>query len=279
MIKKLILVVGILLFIGLSAAIMGNATTTLNIKSGLLVLGGALLIGFLSYPMKSYNDLIKTLFLVFKTPAPNYRELVKRIERLARINRSYGNLALEKELNDIENLFLRKGIELVVDDYDPYEIYNIMEQEYELYISRKESLISILTTLQKLAPAIGFVGTIIGLINVLGNMGDPVEMGRGIAIALQTTLYGLLFANFLFLPLSKKLSAYVKSEANLLSIILEGLMDIAKFRNPKAVAYRLQSYLRNYCGIQEYALESSSHRGWRISFNPFQKVTAGRQHV
>ncbi|MGD9327041.1 MAG: MotA/TolQ/ExbB proton channel family protein, partial [Desulfobacterales bacterium] len=174
---------------------------------------------------------------------------------------------------------LRKGIELVVDDYDPYEIYNIMEQEYELYISRKESLISILTTLQKLAPAIGFVGTIIGLINVLENMGDPVEMGRGIAIALQTTLYGLLFANFLFLPLSKKMSAYVKSEANLLYIILEGLMDIAKFRNPKAVAYRLQSYLRNYCGIQEYALESRPHKGSRISFNPFQKVTARRQHV
>jgi len=238
-----------------------------------------LLIGFLSFPIKSYNDLIKTLFLVFKTPAPNYRALVKRIERLARINRSYGNLALEKELNEIENLFLRKGIELVVDGYDPYEIYNIMEQEYELYISRKESLISILTTLQKLAPAIGFVGTIIGLINVLGNMGDPVEMGRGIAIALQTTLYGLLFANFLFLPLSKKLSAYVKSEANLLYIILEGLMDIAKFRNPKAVAYRLQSYLRNYCGIQEYALESPSHKGSQISFNPFQKVTARRQHV
>jgi chemotaxis protein MotA len=279
MIKKLILVVGILLFIALSAAIMGNATTTLNIKSGLLVLGGALLIGFLSFPIKSYNDLIKTLFLVFKTPEPNYRELVKRIERLARINRSYGNLALEKELNDIENLFLHKGIELVVDDYDPYEIHNIMEQEYELYISRKESLISILTTLQKLTPAIGFVGTIVGLINVLGNMGDPLEMGRGIAIALQTTLYGLLFANFLFLPLSKKLAAYVKSEANLLYIILEGLMDIAKCRNPKAVAYRLQSYLRNYCGTQEYALESPSHKGWRISFNPFQKVTARRQHV
>ena len=279
MTKKLILVAGILLFIGLSAAIMGNATTTLSIKSGLLVLGGALLIGFLSFSIKSYNDLFKTLFLVFKHPEPNYRKLVERIERLARINRVYGNLALEKEINNIENLFLRKGVELVVDEYDPYEIHNIMEQEYELYFSRKESLISILTTLQKLAPAIGFVGTIIGLINVLGNMADPVEMGRGIAIALQTTLYGLLFANFLFLPLSKKLSAYVKSEAKLLYIILEGLMDIAKHRNPKTVAYRLQSYLRNYCGTQEYALESPSRKGWRIPFNPFQRVTTRRQHV
>ena len=142
MTKKLILVAGILLFIGLSAAIMGNATTTLSIKSGLLVLGGALLIGFLSFPIKSYNDLFKTLFLVFKHPEPNYRKLVERIERLARINRVYGNLALEKEINNIENLFLRKGVELVVDEYDPYEIHNIMEQEYELYFSRKESLIS-----------------------------------------------------------------------------------------------------------------------------------------
>lgn len=279
MTKKLILVAGILLFIGLSVTIMGNATAVLSYKSGILVLGGTLLIGFLSFPIKSYNDLIKTLFLVFKHQEPNYQRLVKRIERLARINRVHGNLALEKELNNIENLFLRKGIELVVDEYDPYEIHNIMEQEYELYFSRKESLVNILTTLQKLAPAIGFVGTVIGLISVLGNMGDPAEMGRGMAIALQTTLYGLLFANFLFLPLSKKLSAYVKSEAKLLYIILEGLMDIAKYRNPKAIAYRLQSYLRNYCGIQEYALESPSHSGWRIPFNPFQKMTTRRQHV
>ena len=279
MIKKLIPAAGILLFIGLSAAIMGDATTTLSIKSGLLVFGGTVVIGFLSFPMKSYHDLFKTLSLVFKQPEPNYRALVKRIERLARINRAYGNLALENEIKNIENLFLRKGIELVVDEYDPYEIHNIMEQEYELYFSRKESLIGMLTTLQKLAPAIGFVGTIIGLINVLGNIGDPTEMGRGIAIALQTTLYGLLFANFLFLPLSKKMSAYVKSEAKLHYIILEGLIDIAKYRNPKATAYRLKSYLRNYCGIQEYALESPSRARGRIPFNPFQKVTSRRQHV
>ncbi len=279
MIRKLMPVAGILLFVGVSAAVMGKATTTLSIKSGLLVFGGTVVIGFLSFPMKSYHDLFKTLSLVFKQPEPNYRELVKRIERLARINRAYGNLALENEIKKIENLFLRKGIELVVDEYDPYEIHNIMEQEYELYFSRKESLIGMLTTLQKLAPAIGFVGTIIGLINVLGNIGDPAEMGRGIAIALQTTLYGLLFANFLFLPLSKKLSAYVKSEAKLHYIILEGLMDIAKYRNPKAVAYRLQSFLRNYCGVQEYALESPSHTRRQISLNPFQKVTTKRQHV
>jgi chemotaxis protein MotA len=279
MIKKMFLVAGILFFIGLLATIVDDALMVLNLKSGILVLGGTLLIGFLAFPMKSYQDLYKTLYAVFQHQETDYHGLVKHIERLANINRRYGNVVLEKELNHIENLFLRKGIELVVDEYDPYEIHNIMEKEYELYFSRKESLVGILTTLQKLAPAIGFVGTIIGLIDVVGNMGDPVEMGRGMAIAMQTTLYGLLFGNFLFLPLAKKLSAHVKEEAKLLYIILEGLLDIAKNRNPKAVAYRLQSYLRNYCGVQEYALQPHENTGGLTAFNPFQKLMARKQNV
>lgn len=273
------LVAGILFFIGLLATIVDDALMVLNLKSGILVLGGTLLIGFLAFPMKSYQDLYKTLYAVFQHQETDYHGLVKHIERLANINRRYGNVVLEKELNHIENLFLRKGIELVVDEYDPYEIHNIMEKEYELYFSRKESLVGILTTLQKLAPAIGFVGTIIGLIDVVGNMGDPVEMGRGMAIAMQTTLYGLLFGNFLFLPLAKKFSAHVKEEAKLLYIILEGLLDIAKNRNPKAVAYRLQSYLRNYCGVQEYALQPHENTGGLTAFNPFQKLMARKQNV
>lgn len=279
MIKKLFLAAGILFFIGLLATIVDDAFLVLNLKSGLLVLGGTLLIGLLSFPLRSYKDLSKALYAVFHDMEPDYQGLVKHIERLSSINRRYGNVVLEKELNHIENLFLRKGIELVVDEYDPYEIHNIMEKEYELYFSRKESLVSILNTLQKLAPAIGFVGTIIGLIDVVGNMENPVEMGRGMAIAMQTTLYGLLFGNFLFLPLSKKLSAHVKEEAKLLYIILEGLLDIAKNRNPKAVAYRLQSYLRNYCGVQEYALEPNENTGWLAAHNPFQKMLTRKQNV
>jgi chemotaxis protein MotA len=279
MTKKLVLAAGMLLFIGLLATIVDDAFMVLNLKSGMLVLGGTLLIGCLSFPMKSYKDLSKAIYAVFHYRETDYHGLVKHIERLSNINRRYGNVVLEKEINHIENLFLRKGIELVVDEYDPYEIHNIMEKEYELYFSRKESLVNILNTLQKLAPAIGFVGTIIGLIDVLGNMGDPMVMGRGMAIAMQTTLYGLLFGNFLFLPLSKKLSAHVREEAKLLYIILEGLLDIAKNRNPKAVAYRLQSYLRNYCGVQEYALEPHENKGLLTAHNPFQNMIAKKQNV
>jgi len=279
MIQKMILTAGIILFLGVAVTIVGETSIILNLKSGILVLGGTLVIGFLSFPMQSFRDVFKSLHIIFRHQETDYQGLVKNIERLSRINRFYGNLALEKEADNIENLFLRKGIELVVDGYDPYEIHKIMEKEYELYFSRKESLINILDTLQKLAPAVGFVGTIMGLIDVLNNIGTPLEMGRGMAIALLTTLYGLLFANFLFLPLSKKFSEHIRAESMLLYVILEGVLDISKDKNSKAVAYRLQSYIRNHHGTNEDVVEYPARTGWLDSFNPLQKLLTRKQNV
>jgi chemotaxis protein MotA len=166
-----------------------------------------------------------------------------------------------------------------VDGYDPYEIHKIMEKEYEIYFSRKESLINILDTFQKLSPAIGFVGTIMGLIDVLSNIGTPLAMGRGMAIALLTTLYGLLFANFVFLPLSKKLSEHIRTESILLYIILEGVLDISRDKNSRAVAYRLQSYIRNHHSVHEDVPEYSDRKEQPVSLTPLQKLMARKQNA
>jgi chemotaxis protein MotA len=279
MIQKMILAAGITLLLCLAVTIIGETSIILNLKSGLLVLGGTLVIGFLSFPIKSHMDLFKTLHAIFRHSETDYQDLIKNISRLSRINRLYGNLALEKESDTIENLFLRKGIELVVDGYDPYEIQQIMDKEYELYFSRKESLINILDTFQKLAPAVGFVGTIMGLIDVLGNIGAPLEMGKGMSIALLTTLYGLLFANFLFLPLSKKLTEHIKAESMLLYIISEGVIDISNDKNSKAVAYRLQSYIKNYNGAHEDVLEYPDRTEQPASLTPLQKLMVRKQNA
>ncbi len=279
MIQKMILAVGAILFLGFSANLIGETSILINLKSGILVLCGTMFIGFLSFPMKNYKDLFRTLHMLFKYKGTDYKAIAKNIEMMSRVNRRYGNLALEDEAIQTNNLFLRKGIELIVDGYDPYEVHTIMEKEYELYFSRKESLVNILKTLQKLAPVIGFVGTIIGLINVLSNMGTPMEMGKGMAIALYTTLYGLLLANFFFLPLYNKLSEHIKTEATLLNVILEGVLDISKERNSKAVAHRLQSYLENYYGAIEYVVESDPRPEWSISFNPLQKLMTRKQNA
>ncbi|UCD30827.1 MAG: MotA/TolQ/ExbB proton channel family protein, partial [Desulfobacterales bacterium] len=156
MMQRIILAAGVIFLIGLSSHLMGETSLFINIKSGILVLGGTIVVGLLSFPMKSYRHLFNTLYMPFKYNETDSLDLAKHIEKMSRVNRLYGNLALEKEVDQTDNLFLRKGIELVVDGYDPYEIHKIMEKEYELYFSRKESVVNILSTLQKLAPVIGF---------------------------------------------------------------------------------------------------------------------------
>ena len=197
----------------------------------------------IAFPLKTFRDLCKSLMVVFKQQETNGELLVSELEMLAHIWRRSGIVALEKARQGLENVFLQKGIELVVDGYDRYDIRNIMEKDYELYFSRKESQVNILNTLAKLAPVFGFVGTILGLINVLNSMEDPAMIGKGMALALLTTLYGILLANFLFFPLSKKLSEYAKAEATVLNIILEGILDIADQKTSKSISHRLNSYL------------------------------------
>jgi chemotaxis protein MotA len=279
MIRKMIPAAVIIFFLGLSTKIVGETSVMLNLKSGILVLGGTLVIGFLSFPMKSYRDLFKTLFVIFRRNEMDYRILIKDIARLSRVNRLYGNLLLEKEAHRTKNVFLRKGIDLIVDGYESFEIHNIMEKEYDIYFSRKESLVNILNTLQKIAPVIGFLGTIIGLISVLNHLGSPADMGKGMAIALLTTLYGLLIANFLFLPLHKKLSEHLKMESALLYVIIEGVLDISQGKNSRAIAYHLQSYIENYQGRQKDLFESQAPSKWPVPSNPMEKLAAKRQNA
>jgi chemotaxis protein MotA len=279
MIRKMIPAAGIIFFLGLSTKIVDETSMILNLKSGILVLGGTIVIGFLSFPMKSYRDLFKTLVVVFRRNEMDYRILIKDIARLSRVNRLFGNLLLEKEAHRIKNVFLRKGIDLIVDGYESFEIHNIMEKEYDIYFSRKESLVNILNTLQKLAPVIGFLGTIIGLISVLNHLGSPADMGKGMSIALLTTLYGLLIANFLFLPLHKKLTEHLKMESALLYVIIEGVLDISQGKNSRAIAYHLQSYIENYQGRQKDLFESQVSSKWRVPSNSMDKLTTKRQNA
>lgn len=243
MLQKAILLIGMLLFFILSGNAIENTSIMLNLKSAMLVLAGTLMSALIAFPMKTFRDLIKSLIVVYKQEETDNEPLVQELERLAVIWRRHGIVALESARNRVDNVFLNKGVELVIDGYNRYDIRNIMEKDYELYFSRKESQVNVLNTLAKLAPVFGFVGTIIGLINVLNNVEDPAQIGKGMALALLTTLYGILFANFIFFPLSKKLSEHTKAEATILNLILEGVMDIAEQKTSKSISHRLNSYL------------------------------------
>ena len=237
MLQKFILLIGIVLFMILSGNAIENTSIMLNLKSALLVTAGSLLSAFIAFPMKTFRDLFKSLLSVYRQEATDNEPLVQEMEKLAVIWGRHGIIALENAKNTIENVFLNKGIELVIDGYNRFDIRNIMEKDYELYFSRKESQVNVLNTLAKLAPVFGFVGTIMGLIKVLNNVEDPALIGKGMALALLTTLYGLFF------PLAKKLSEHAKTEATVLNIILEGVMDIADQKTSKSISHRLNSYI------------------------------------
>lgn len=243
MLQKIILAIGLLSFLVISEIAIEGTSILMNLKSALLVLAGTLLSAFIAYPIKTFKDLRKSLMAIFNQDETDNEPLVQELENLALIWRRYGIYELEAASHGVENVFLRKGVELVVDGYNRFEIRNVMEKDYELYFSRKDSQVNILKTLAKLAPVFGFVGTIIGLINVLNKMQDPAQIGGGMALALLTTLYGILLANFIFLPLSKKLSEHIKAEATVLNVILEGIMDIADQKTSKYISRRLNSYL------------------------------------
>jgi chemotaxis protein MotA len=273
MVKKMILVGGVMFFLFVSGNVIGATSAITNLKSGVLVLGGTLMSAFLAFPMKTIKELVKSLQALFQNGETDQEGIMRQIVYLARIGRMHGVRALEAEGKRVENPFVRKGIELVVDGYDRFEIRNIMEKEYDLYFSRKQSQVNMLNTLAKIAPALGFVGTIIGLIDVLSNMGQVGEIGKGMALALLTTFYGLLFSSFLFLPLARRYSEHNEAEASLLSIILEGIMDICDQKNSHAVSYRLESYLGLGESESKDDLETSlQSRGHVLQF-PLEQVS------
>ena len=276
MVHKVILCGGVMFFLLVSRNVIGETPAIINLKAGVLVLGGTLMCGFLAFPMRTIRDLVRSLKALLQNNATDDEDIVKQIVSLARIARRHGVRALEAEGKKAKNRFVREGIDLVVDGYDRFEIHNIMEKEYELYFSRKESQVSMLNTLAKIAPALGFVGTIIGLIDVLSNMGEAGQIGKGMALALLTTFYGLLLSNFLFLPLSKRYSEHNRAEASLLNIILEGIMDICEQKNSHAISYRLESYLDLGEPETEDDLETSLQNEDHVLQFPLKEVPAGK---
>ena len=275
MVQKMILVGGVMFLLFASGNVIGETSAIINLKSGVLVLGGTLMSAFLAFPMKTIKELVRSLRALLRKSETDHQGIVRQIANLARTGRMHGVRALEAEGKRVENPFVREGIELVVDGYDRFEIRNIMEKEYELHFSRKESQVNMLNTLAKIAPVLGFVGTIIGLIDVLSNMGEVGEIGKGMALALLTTFYGLLFSNFLFLPLAKRYSEHNKAEASLLDIILEGIMDICDQKNSHAISYRLESYLGIGESETEDDLETSLQTRDHILQFPLKELSAG----
>ena len=159
--------------------------------------------------------------------------------------RREGLLVLEDDLRGVEDQFLKKGVQLVVDGTDPELVKEILQTEVDTLAEENENRASVWTLMGGFCPTIGVIGTVMGLVIVLGNLADPAALGGAIAVAFIATLYGVGFANLIFLPIGNKLTKISQDEVAGRELMIEGILAIQSGDNPRIVEEKLVAFLDN----------------------------------
>ncbi|NQV25484.1 MAG: MotA/TolQ/ExbB proton channel family protein, partial [Rhodopirellula sp.] len=174
---------------------------------------------------------------------PQMAPAIKTLVECAEIARKEGVMALENKAADIEDPFILLGIQMAVDGSPAELIESIMRSEMMATAARHSAGKGLLETLGRYAPAFGMIGTLLGLIIMLGNMDDPAAIGPGMAVALLTTLYGALVSNVVALPFADKLMYYSKKEMQIREVVVQGILAIQNGDNPRVVDQKLSMFL------------------------------------
>jgi chemotaxis protein MotA len=180
-------------------------------------------------------------FLTAKVTPPD--EIVDTVVTLAERARKEGLLALEDAIRDVEDVFLKKGLELAIDGTDPEELAEILEAEIRAKKKADKVKSKLFTDMGGYAPTVGIIGTVMSLVHVLGMLSEPDKLGASIAVAFLATLWGVLSANILWLPIGKRIDRISELQAAQMELALEGILAIQSGSNPRLVAQKLKSLL------------------------------------
>lgn len=224
----------------------GGVNTLINfvdIASIVVTVGGSIagLIG--SYTFKEFVTHLKGFGIAFKDPKLDNAATIRKIIELSNVARKDGLLALEEVAQGLEDDFMKKGILLIVDGTEPELVRGILETELVNMDERHRAGSSFFDNWAAIAPAWGMIGTLLGLVNMLKNLEDSSTIGPNMAIALLTTLYGSLIANWICVPIANKLKLQNANEYQLKEIVIEGLLSIQAGENPRVIEEKLKSFL------------------------------------
>lgn len=240
-------VIGVLLALGLviGSIIIGGGVITAFIDpaSVMVVIGGALAAVMISFPLKSFLNIFSVAMKAVLYKLEGVPEIISQLVSLAETARKDGLLALESRVNEIENPFIVLGIQMAVDGTRPEVMEDILRTELDAVATRHRDGKALLDQAGRFAPAFGMIGTLIGLIIMLGDMSDPSKIGAGMAVALLTTLYGAIVSNAIFLPLAEKLGFINKQELLSMEIIVRGIMAIQAGENPRVIEQKLNTFV------------------------------------
>lgn len=214
-----------------------------NIPSVLIVIGGSFGSLLVANPLNRVLGVMKYMRHAINVPSYGEEAIISRLVNFSEKARREGLLALEDDLEEVEEEFMRKGIQLVVDGTDPEIIKNMLYNDLNKLQERHAIGIQLFDDWGKFAPAFGMIGTLAGLIGMLANLSDPDAIGPNMSIALITTMYGSIMANLIFIPIKGKLVDRDKSETLVREIMIEGILSIQSGDNPRILEQKLISFL------------------------------------
>ena len=240
-------ILGVVLALGLilSSIVIGGGSLVsfIDPPSIMVVIGGSIAAAMISFPMKTFLGVFSVSMKTILYKIDSIPQLIEQLVSLAETARRDGLLALEGRIEEIENSFIVLGIQMAVDGTRPEVMEDIMRTELDAVATRHRNGKSILDTMGRFAPAFGMIGTLMGLVIMLGDMSDPSKIGAGMAVALLTTLYGAIVSNVFFLPLAEKLGFTNKQELLAMEIVVRGILAIQSGENPRVIEQKLNTFV------------------------------------
>ncbi len=221
----------------------GSLGGLIDIPSLFITGGGSFACLFITYPLSYVIGLFSVMGRVFKVFDFGEKAIVQKLVSFSEKARREGILALEEEIQDLDDEFMRGGLRLVVDGTDGEVIRTLMENELNQMEGRHNTWITLVNAWATLAPGFGMLGTVIGLIGMLLKLEDKSALGPNMAVALVTTLYGSVMQNWLFVPIAGKLGYQNSMEVKAREMVIEGVLSIQAGDNPRILAQKLLTYL------------------------------------
>ncbi|HFD80857.1 MAG TPA: flagellar motor protein [Gammaproteobacteria bacterium] len=220
----------------------GHVASLVQLTAFVIVAGGTLGAVMVQTPIHTFVRAMKIAAWVLVPVRLNPREAAEKIVNWSNIARREGLLGLEAVAEEEPDLFARKGLQLLVDGSEPEVIRSILEVEIDNKEHQDLQAAKVFEGMGGYSPTIGIIGAVMGLIHVMNNLADPSKLGGGIATAFVATIYGVGFANLLFLPMANKLKSQVQSQTRFREMVVEGVISIAEGENPRNIETKLQGY-------------------------------------
>ncbi len=240
-IATLVGLVGAIITVGATILLGGSASTFFNVPSLVIVVVGTLLVTMVKFSLGQFLSATKVAVHAFTNRLPEPSALIEKSVELAKAARQSGILALEEA--EVPDPFMKKGINLLIDGHDADVVKKMLNDDTRLTLQRHANGQAIFKAIGDVGPAMGMIGTLIGLVQMLSSMDDPKQIGPAMAVALLTTLYGAILANVIAIPIADKLVLRSADEKLCKSMVIDALMGIQDGQNPRVIEGLLENYL------------------------------------